>query len=278
MKQVESVPTSRAERSSWAMNRVMRPGNLVTLVREVDATAIDVLRDTYRRRGTRPPSYTAVIIKAAAITLRDNPEANRAVLGPPLFKRLYQFKNVDISVAVEKDLSSLPGMPLAATVTSTLEKSLSAISDEIRRYATDTPETNRRLRLFFRVLEHVPRPLSVFLINLPYWSPSLWVRHRGCACWVNAPSRAGADLVFTAWPWPVTFSFGVVRPRPVAVGDAVEARRTMPLVMVFDRRVMGGGPASRIFAHMVAILEEPEKYLLDDASLGAPSASPQVAS
>lgn len=35
----------------------------------------------------------------------------------------------------------------------------------------------------------------------------------------------------------------------------LEVRLTMPIVMVFDRRIMGGGPAARIFAQFKTILE-----------------------
>lgn len=261
----KSLPVSRAEKTSWAMNDVMRPAHLVTMVSDVDATAIAAVRERYRQAGFAVPSYTAIVIKMAALMMKRIPEANRAVLGLPLFKKLYQFENVDISVAVEKSLPFLPGQALAETVHSTLEKSLVAISEELKNFASDTVETNKRWRTFSRILKHVPRPLSTILINLPYHFPSLWVRHRGCACWVNAPSRAGADLVFTSWPWPITFSFGNVKMRPTVSGNEVVARLTMPLVMVFDRRIMGGGPASRLFAQAVNVLQDPMNHLLSPA-------------
>ena len=75
-------------------------------------------------------------------------------------------------------------------------------------------------------------------------------------------------MVFATWPWPITFSFGVVKSRPVVVDNKVVARPIMPLVLVFDRRIMGGGPAGRLLARMVEILEQPEKYLLNAADLG----------
>lgn len=114
------------------------------------------------------------------------------------------------------------------------------------------------------VLKYVPRPLSNLLINLPYYFPSLWVQYRGCAAWVNAPSKAGADLVLTTWPWPITFSFGVVKKRPFVVNDSVEAIATIPLLLVFDRRIMGGGPASRIFAEFQSLLGQAEKIFESD--------------
>jgi pyruvate/2-oxoglutarate dehydrogenase complex dihydrolipoamide acyltransferase (E2) component len=249
------VPITRAEKTCWMMNDAMDPAHMVTMVAEADASAMTLLRERAKAVGERPPSFTALVIKAAAMTMQRHPQANRVILGFPCFKRLYQFHNQDISVAVEKDLPALPGQAFAAPIKNALNKSLADITRELRDLATCDEQTNQSYRLFMRILKYVPRPLSVWLINRPYRSPSLWQRHRGCACWVNAPSRSGADLVMTTWPWPITFSFGLVRKRPFVVGDRLEIRSTMPVVMVFDRRIMGGGPAGRIFADFKEILE-----------------------
>jgi pyruvate/2-oxoglutarate dehydrogenase complex dihydrolipoamide acyltransferase (E2) component len=251
----EHVPVTRAERTSWAMNDVLTPGYMVTMVSEVDATAMEALRQRARGEGELAPSYTALVIKAAALTMRRNPHANRAILGPPFFRRLVQFRNADIGVAVEKSLPALPGQAFAAPIRDAADRPLAEITAELQELAACDEHSDARYRLFMRILKRVPRPLSLWLINAPYWSPKLWSEHRGCACWVNAPSRAGADLVMTTWPWPITFSFGVVRRRAIAVGEELQARTTMPLVMVFDRRIMGGGPAGRVFADFKTILE-----------------------
>ena len=253
------------------MNDAMTPANMVTLVAEADATAMGRLRARARAAGA-VPSYTALVIRAAALTLQRNPEANRAILGPPLWRRLYQFHNIDISVAIEKALPGLPGQAFAAPVRDTLSKSAVQIGAELQALARCDETTDARYALWMKVLRRVPRPISLWLINLPYWSPKLWVHHRGCAAWVNAPSKSGADLVMTIWPWPISFSFGVVKKRPVVIDDQVQVRSTMPLVMVFDRRIMGGGPAGRIFAQFKQILEQADSELAEPAArLAAPT-------
>ena len=251
----ETVPLTRAVTTSWAMNEVLTPKYMVSVVSYADATALAALRDEAQQGGRRVPSYTAMVMKAAALTLKKNPQANRAVLGLPFFKRLIQFNTLDIGVAVEKGLPSLPGAAYAAPIRDTANKPLDDITDELQALARCDESTDANYRHFRRILNSVPHPLSVWLINLPYWFPSLWARYRGCACWVNAPSKAGADLVIATWPWPITFSFGIVEKRPVVVGDEVKARLTMPIHMSFDRRIMGGGPASRVFADFKAVIE-----------------------
>ena len=143
----------------------------------------------------------------------------------------------------------------AEPIRDTLTKSLDDITRELHDLGGCDETNNAGYRLYRQILRLVPWPFSVWVINMPHWVPSLWVKHRGCACWVNAPSKAGADMVFTSWPWPITFSFGVVKKRPVAVGDEVKAQLTMPIMMVFDRRVMGGGPAGRVMADFKRCLE-----------------------
>ena len=268
-------PFGRAEANAWAMNGELRPAHMVTLVAEADATAMESLRERARTRGAVAPSYTALVVKAAALTMRRNPQANRAIIGPPLFRRLWQFRRCDICVAVEKGLPSLPGQPYVSPIRDPDTKSPEAITGELHELAACDEATHPGYRLYMRILRHVPRPISTFLVRLPTLVPRLWVEHRGCAAWVNAPSKAGADLVMTTWPWPISFSFGVVRKRPVVVDDdRVEARLTMPLVMIFDRRIMGGGPGSRLLAQFRQILEHADVELAGGAAEAGADAAP----
>lgn len=263
-KNYETVPVTTAEKTSWAMNDALTPACMVTMVSEVDATGLVRVREQARIKGQIVPSFTALVIKAAALTMKKNPQANRAILGLPFFKKLYQFRNSNISVAVEKSLPYLPGQAFASPIENTLEKSSGEITQELQELAKCDESTNKSYRSFMTILKYIPRPLSVWLINAAYLFPSLWVKHRGCACWVNAPSKAGADVVMTTWPWPITFSFGVVKKRPFIINDKVEVRTTMPVVMVFDRRIMGGGPASRIFAEFKDFLSYELEPPVDD--------------
>lgn len=251
----EDVAVTRAEKTMWAMNDLLRPAYMVSVVSIADATALAAMRAEAVAAGRMAPSYTAMVIKAVAMTLDRHPEANRAILGLPFFKRLVQFRNLDIAVAIEKNLPGLPGAAWAEPIRDSLEKPLEAITSELQMLKVGDESSNPNYRRFRRMIAHVPRPLSHWLITLPYWFPSLWATHRGCAAWVNAPSKAGADLVITSWPWPMTFSFGVVQKRAVVVGDEVKAQLTMPIHLSFDRRIMGGGPAGRLLADFKAILE-----------------------
>jgi pyruvate/2-oxoglutarate dehydrogenase complex dihydrolipoamide acyltransferase (E2) component len=63
------------------------------------------------------------------------------------------------------------------------------------------------------------------------------------------------------WPWPMGFSFGLVKERPVAIDGSVVARPTMMLSMSFDRRLMAGAPAARFFSAVGECLKNAETRL-----------------
>lgn len=262
MSQYEVIAAGRAERSAWTMTHSLQPKFYVTMIGEADATSLSEIRVRSKAAIGEAPSYTAFVIKAGAVTLKRNPVANRAILGPPFFKKLCEFKSTDISVAVEKNLPAQPGAPYAPTVANTLGKSAMEITKELREFAACDESNDARFRLYMRILKYVPRPLNVWIVNFPFLSAALWLKHRGCAAWVNAPSKAGADLVFSTWPWPVTFSFGVVKERPAVINGQVQARIIMPITMTFDRRIMGGGPGSRIFVQFKELLETADSQII----------------
>jgi len=116
MKTFEKLPLTWVETSSWAMNDILTPKYMVNMAAQADATALWELRQKASREGRQPPSYTALVMKAAALTMKRQPHANRAVLGFPFFKRLVQFHNIDVGVAVEKSLPSMPGHAYAHVI------------------------------------------------------------------------------------------------------------------------------------------------------------------
>ena len=78
---------------------------------------------------------------------------------------------------------------------------------------------------------------------------------------ISSPAKYGVDMMVGHWPWPVGFSFGLVKERPVAVDGQVLARPTMTLIMSFDRRLMAGAPAARFFNAVAQALETAESTL-----------------
>jgi hypothetical protein len=252
------LPANRVARAFWTLNDEMRPAHKVTFVREIDASAMELLRQATATTTGIKPSYTAIIIKAVTLALQEYPYANRAILGLPFCKQLVQFSDVDITVAIERDVPGAEAVVLADTITDPRNKSLTAITEELRGFSVATVDTNPRWRLFYSLLSRLPVCISRWLIRMPRYSARMWSQHRGGACFVNSPAKYGIDFVVADMIWPLTVTFGWVKERPLVCDGAVVARKTMPLSIIFDRRIMAGAPAARFFNRLAEILENTE--------------------
>ncbi len=235
----------------------MKPGRTVSFLSEVDLTAVEALRGD--PGAAIRPSYTAIIARAVGLALRDFPYANRRVcrsgfwpLGGP---RLQSFAGRDVAVAVERDIPGAEGTAFLDVIRDADLATLDQITGSLRDLARCDVATNRQWREFSGLITRLPTWLSAWLIRLPLASPRAWVRYRGGAVLISSPAKYGVDAILGTWPHPIGISFGLVKPRPVVVAGAIEARPTTTLTMNFDRRVMAGAQAARFFRRIIEILE-----------------------
>lgn len=197
MKNISIIKTTRFFRLFWKMNDELKPENFVQFVREIDASSIDQLRLAYSRTGKTKPSYTALIVKAVAEILKRHPIANRAIIGLPFLKRLIQFHNIDISVAVNIDDPNGESYAFAATIRDTINQSVEQVTNELSCLTSGSKKNEKRLKQFKNTGNHLPSFLAALLVRLPIYFPKMWVKHRGCACWVNSPAKHGVDFIAT---------------------------------------------------------------------------------
>ncbi|KAF0221868.1 MAG: dehydrogenase catalytic domain-containing [Geobacteraceae bacterium] len=261
-KAYDVLNSNRIARSFWTLNDEMRPVYNVTFVREIDATSMGNLRTTVQKTTGIKPSYTTLVVKAAAIALKEFPTANRAILGLSFFKRLVQFNSIDITVAVERNVPGAEAVVLADTIYNIPTKSLEDITKELHELTEADFDSNPRWRLFYSLLSRLPVFITKWLIRLPRYFPGMWTKHRGCACFVNSPAKYGIDFIVADMLWPLTVSFGWIKERPLVVNGELTVRKTMPLIIIFDRRIMAGAPAARFFNRLAEILENAEKELV----------------
>ena len=239
----------------WKIADEVNATHYATLLGEINATAINQYRLHMEKEGLLKPSYTSVVIKAAAKVMGKNLSYNQMIFGPKWFPRKYQFKKVNISVAIEQDFDDYPGIPYYKIIQEPNRKTPSEITQVLADYRS-SGELQKEFDAFGRTLEKFPLFFTTLFIKLFYLFPSLWTKYQGGSVVnVNSPAKYGADFVFTAWPGTVTFSFGLVKNRPFVIDDNVNVVPTMPIVMVFDRRVIGGGPAVRVFKEFCDVLE-----------------------
>lgn len=261
MHEFTTLRHSRFFRILHGLNKENMSDNKVAMLSEVDMSAVERLRkQTESQTGIRP-SYTAMVVKAVSLALRRHPHANRIPVGFLGWRRLIQLHIVDMTVAVERDLPGIEQGVFAATIRHTDEKDLAVLTRELRDLANATPETCSRWRQFKWIVEHLPAPLALWVLSVPRWFARLWVEHRGGAVMISSPAKYGVDVMVGAWPWPLGFSFGFVKERPVVVDHQVVVRPTMTLTMSFDRRLMAGAPAARFFQTVCENLEKAEVIL-----------------
>jgi pyruvate/2-oxoglutarate dehydrogenase complex dihydrolipoamide acyltransferase (E2) component len=250
----------------------IRPGNTVSFLSEVDLTEVERVRA--HADGGRRPSYTAFVVKAVALALRDFPYANRRVCRRPWLPfsgpRLQAFHHQDVAVACERDIPGAESIAFLDILRDADRLSLAEITEALHALATCDVSTNKQWREFDAIISRLPSFLSTWLLRLPCLIPRFWETYRGGAVLVSSPAKYGVDVVAGTWTHPVGVSFGLARRRPVVRGEAIVACPTFTLTLNFDRRVMAGAQAARFFRRIVERLEQSESELeRPDAATGA---------
>lgn len=246
------------------LNRENHSDNKVAMLSEVDMSSAERVRESLLRQFGLKPSYTALLAKAVSLTVVEQPHANRVPIEWPFWKRIMQLHQVDMTIAVERDKPGIEQAAFAGTIRNTDKLDLLALTRELKALAQATPETSPRWRAFKWIVENLPSRLALWVVSIPRFFPKLWIEHRGGAIMISSPAKYGVDIMVGAWPWPIGFSFGLVKDRPLAIDGKVVVRRSMVVTMSFDRRLMGGAPAARFFKSVCERLENAEKVLLAD--------------
>ncbi|HYT32319.1 MAG TPA: 2-oxo acid dehydrogenase subunit E2 [Thermoanaerobaculia bacterium] len=250
----------------------IRPGNTVSFLKELDLTEIERIRQTSSER----PTYTAFVVKAVALALKEHPYANRRVAFR-LFSsaRLQRFHHSDVAVACERNLPGDPAVAFIDILRDADRLSLEQISGQLRAMATCDETTNPQWHDFSQLITRLPHWLATLLIRLPFFSPRLWATYRGAAALISSPAKYGVDVVVGTWTHPLGVSFGLVQDRPVVRDKQIVIRPTMTLSLNFDRRVMDGAHAARLFARLSQILEKASTEMFE--SLPRAKSSEEVA-
>lgn len=240
----------------------------VFLAVEVDATTLYELRERYRRAGSSPPSFTALIVKAIALGVRElagtYPEINSMLCRYPFRKRVHRSDRISAAVAMSREEAS--GDEVVLGVIEDPERTpLTAITERLRELAGGSSHESHEIRNSQRIFR-----LPSAILRLSMWLgrnvPSLRFKHRGTFS-VTSVGKWGADFQFNPETGYV-FSFGEIRDRPVVREGRVVSAPTFYLSVSFDHALANGKPGAILLSRIREILERADFGEAIDAELG----------
>ena len=202
----------------------------VTLTAEVDMTEAvkmrqQILEEFERKYGARP-TFTDLVVKAAARAILDHPILNASLQGNEI--RIAGEVNVGVAVALDGGL-------IVPVVHNADRKGLPEISAELKRLVEKARAGN----------------LAADEIS-------------GGTFTVTNLGACGVDVFNPVITPGQSAILGVCRiaEKPAVIGGRVAIRSMMNLCLSFDHRVMDGVPAARFLQSVKALLESPYQLLI----------------
>lgn len=199
----------------------------VTHCDDADITALEALRKT--QSGDDKIGMLAYVIKAIVAALKEFPQFNSSLDGPPALKTtsLVFKKYFHIGIAVDT-----PKGLMVPVIRDCDKKSLSEISQELVALSTKAREKGLSMAEMSGGCFSVS---SLGGIGGTYFTPI-----------INAPEVAILGLC-RAFP----------KPAPAADGG-IDWRKALPLSLSYDHRVIDGADAARFTAFLASTLAKPE--------------------
>lgn len=223
--------------------------DVVAFSQLVDFTGIVNGRLLRASEGRPKPTYTACVLDAIAKTLRDHPKMNRIVYRGLTGYQWAQFENIDIAIAVEA-VDGDTDIAFATIIRNADDCGVDVLAELLHRASSapaDDPQLNRLRRL--------PPAVAGALARGTGLHPRLWARFRGGSCALTSPAKYGIENVLVKSCWPVQFTFGNVKQRPMVVDGECVARYSAMLSMSWHRELTTGAVAARFFEDIILRLQ-----------------------
>jgi pyruvate/2-oxoglutarate dehydrogenase complex dihydrolipoamide acyltransferase (E2) component len=242
---------------------------------------IDMERALRYLRGVRDEigphvTVTHLVAKALALAIRQHPKANGIVA----WRRIYLRDTVDIFIQV----ASEEGEELSgAKVAQADAKSVAEIALEVaERVASIRQRRDRDIEGTKRLVSKLPNVLLgpvLRLIEFLLYELGLDLSRFGVV-----RDGFGSAMVSNVGMFGVTFGLaplvpfsrapivilvGRVQNRPWVEGERLAVRPVLTLGCTFDHRVIDGALAAKLAALVRAVIEDPARYLGDEAALAS---------
>jgi pyruvate/2-oxoglutarate dehydrogenase complex dihydrolipoamide acyltransferase (E2) component len=218
---------------------------------DVGLDRLEALRKEYTRR-IAPVTNLPLYVKAVALAIQRNPEAN-AILFRKLFgRRIVRFGKVDVNLPITRNLGERR-ITFIGTVRDAPAKTLTQIQQEITAYQRCSPEESFAIRRFLQ-FDRKPLWLARLIHWWMTWSPTFYVRNVG-TCGLTLVEGDGGGRIYPIAPTSVVFGLGGARKAPVVRGDALAVGRVLECVLMADNYVISGLVGARLVRDFRELLE-----------------------
>ena len=144
----------------------------------VDLTQVELLRALSQEKLGYRVSYTALVMRALGVALKEYPYANRRVFYWPLLgflgPKLQKFHTCDISAAIAKDTPGRESVAFFDVLRSADQKKLPEITQWLKALGRCDESNNAQWGMFSKIIKNYPSWLAIFILRFPYWLPGFW--------------------------------------------------------------------------------------------------------
>jgi pyruvate/2-oxoglutarate dehydrogenase complex dihydrolipoamide acyltransferase (E2) component len=217
----------------------------------IDVEALVRLHKRYCHK-VRPITYTTLYVKATALALARNPEANAVLFRKPFGYRIVRFERVDVNLPITREVAGQP-VTFIGTIRDAATKTLSQIQDEISEYQHCAPEESfaiRRIRQF----AGMPLWLAKLIHWRMTWDPSFYVGNVG-TCGLTFVEGDWFEHFFPIAPTSVVFGIGALRKEPVVQGGEIVVERRLKCALMIDNFVISGLTGAALARDFKELLE-----------------------
>lgn len=230
----------------------------IHLCNEIEASAIERLREDYRKKGLDLPSYTAILIQAIALGIEELsprfPELNSFLRRSLFGKSIHSFGEISAGSSVAlKDESAI----IVGVIAEPQKKTLTEITQALSGMANPAyPVHAKALRYY-----GLPKFLQIPLFWMAKNSPRIRYETRGTFS-ITPVGKFGIDVHLTL-PQTASLQFGMgaVRDRVIAKEGKPVVAKTFFLTVCFDRRLMNARPCALLMQRVRERLQSADLLL-----------------
>jgi pyruvate/2-oxoglutarate dehydrogenase complex dihydrolipoamide acyltransferase (E2) component len=217
----------------------------------VNVSGLESLRKLFCQRVT-PITNLPIYVKALALTLARNPEANAILFKRPWGYRIARFEQVEVNVPITRQIDGQE-FTFIGTIRRAAEKSLADIQTELSRLQRDPPDSLpgvQRIRWFAQK----PLWLARFIHACMARSPNFYVRNVG-TCGLTIGGDEGHEQFFPIAPTSVVFGLGSAQAEPVVRNGQIVVARLLHCTLMVDNFVISGLLGGRLLRDFKMLLE-----------------------